>query len=599
MRFQVLGPVEIRAFEAHVPLRGTKLRTVLATLLLSRGGVVSDDTLSLRLWGERPPVTAGAQIQTYVSRLRQAIGGQATITRHRPDGYALRIETAQFDLAEFDSLTAAGRAALASGRFEEAAATLREALGLWVGPALGGVTSHLTELVRPGLEEIQLGVVEDRVEADLALGRNAEVVTQLAGLVAAHPLRERPHAQLMLAHARSGRQAEALRIYQRCRRTLVEELGVDPGSVLRQAHAAVLAGGTATSAPPRPTPTPAELAAAPADFTGREKQVARACSITVADRAEPGTRPVCSIAGMAGVGKTALALHVAHRVRSSFPDGQLWVDLHGTAGRPVAPAAALEGMVASLLGHQPRDPEDGGELGRRYRSLLTGRRVLIVLDDAVDERQVRPLLPGTGDCGVLITSRNRLAALEGVQAVELDVPEDDEALSLFLRIIGRERGAAEPLAAERIVELCGRLPLAVRIAAAKLVARPQWTLTRLAARLAPELRRLGELSTGDLDVRSRLEPTYRLLAPPVRRVLLLLGTVEETELTLRGAAAVIDSSPAATRDFVEQLVDARLLEFTGRHHFRFQPLVRAFAREQAAAEETAVDPVHGAARASA
>ncbi|MEO3827704.1 BTAD domain-containing putative transcriptional regulator [Actinomadura sp. B10D3] len=588
MRVRILGPVELWDNADRVELRGSKLRTFLTALVLARGRVVSDQTLVELLWEDAPPATAQAQIQTYASRLRGLLGDGAVVDRHRP-GYRLHIEHADVDLARFEGLAAEGRAALAERRVEAAARSLSGALALWRGEALTGVTDVLADLERPRLEEARLAVLEDRVEADLALGRHAGLVPELTAAVTAHPLRERPRAQLMLALYRCGRNADALGSFQDYRRFLAEELGIDPSAELQDLHQAILSdrhtllAPSASTSRPAPAPQVARLPAPPADFTGRDAAVDRARAL-LGDAGEPR---VCAITGMGGVGKTALALRVAHRVADAYPDGQIHVDLQGSS-RPLEAAEALTRLLRTLGAPAADLPRGAEELTRCYRDRLTGRRVLIVLDDAAGERQIRPLLPGVPGCGVLLTGRTRLAALEGADRISLQPFDPAEGVELLTRHTSPERAAAEPRALAQIAERCGYLPLAVRACGARLVGHPHWPLSRLADRLADPHRLLDELRVADLDVQATLTLGYRRLPADLRRALRLLSLLSAPEFSFWIAAVLLDRPLTETRAQVEELVGAYLLEVPAERPdtYRFHPLVRAVARERALTEET-------------
>ncbi|CCH29463.1 BTAD domain-containing putative transcriptional regulator [Actinosynnema sp. NPDC047251] len=583
MRFRLLGPVEVHDDGVPVGPNATKLRTVLAVLLLARSKVVSNARLTTMLWGDQRTAASAAQIQTYMSRLRRLVGPDAELVRQHP-GYLLRVPPEEIDLFEFERLAADGRQSLAAGQFAQAADELRRALALWRGPALSGVTDFLGDAERPRLEEARLAVWEDRVQADLNLGAHAGVVSELTGFVAAHPLRERQRAQLMLALHGSGRQAEALTTYDDYRRLLADEVGIDPGADLQELHNRIL---TARQASPAVRATiaigapPAQLPADIADFTGRAREV----DLVVGAMRRHGS--VCVLSGMAGVGKSALAVHAAHQCRSDYPDGQLHVDLGGS-GRPVDPAEALAVMLTALWGTAVPDTLE--DRIRLYRSRIVGKRVLILLDDAVSESQVRPLLPGGPGSTVVVTARRRLVALEGAALVDLPLPSPHESLGLLHAIVGVDRFRAEPGAAQRIVELCGHLPLAVRIAGARLAAKPHWTLSRLAGLLTDRRGRLDELRVADLDVRARLISGYRGLDEQARHAFRLLSLPDVPHFPSRAAALLLDLTSAEADEVLERLVDARLLDVVvirgdARLHYRFPELARCLALELAGPEE--------------
>ncbi|MGH3622994.1 MAG: BTAD domain-containing putative transcriptional regulator, partial [Sciscionella sp.] len=488
---------------------GPKQRTLLAALLLHAGHVVAVSQLLDMLWGDDPPKTATTQVQGLVSQLRRALtpdcGGYSPLLTRHP-GYLLEVAPGELDINVFDEQVAQARADAAAGRLAKAADELRAALRVWRGPALGGIDAEeIVQVEVPRLRERYLAVLEERIEADLKLGRHADLVGECQALVAEYPFQERLRYQLMLALYRSGRQAEALEVFRQGRQILGDELGLEPGQGLRQLEQAVLlADPSLDLAPTVPmaaasnqVPVPAQLPADIADFTGRAKQVSEICDLLAAEQRDARNSAaivLAAVSGKPGVGKTTLAVHCAHLLREEFPDGQLYVNLRGANAQPLAPAEVLERFLRALGLDGGAIPEDEQARGELYRSRLAGRRMLVVLDNAEREAQVRPLLPGTAGSAVLVTSRVRLAGLPGVRQLELDILEPEQAVELLGRLVGPERVAADPTVAERIAELCGHLPLALRVAGAKLTARPHWSLARLLGRLADERHRLDELS---------------------------------------------------------------------------------------------------------
>jgi DNA-binding SARP family transcriptional activator/tetratricopeptide (TPR) repeat protein len=603
MEFRVLGPLEVWAGGRRLPLGGPKPRAVLATLVLHPGKVVSVERFVEDLWDGTPPATARNIVQGHVVGLRRALqpgcGPDAAshLLATRPPGYVLQVDPEQADVYRFEALVARARQAIADGADERSAGLLRQALALWRGPALADVGSEQLRRVEGArLEEARLHALEARIEADLRLGRHGELISELAALVAAYPLREGLVGQLMLALHRSGRQAEALEVYRETWRAMVEELGVEPGSALSQLQRELLA--TDPVAQPVPSaprgaggparPAPGQVPPVVSDFTGREVTLRHARNLV--EGAAGRTAPtVTVVAGKAGVGKTTFAVRLADQLRSRFPDGQLFVNLRGVEDRPVDPAVALAGFLRALGVDRASIPRPLDERVSLYRSVLANRRVLVVLDNAAGEAQVRPLLPSGAGCAALVTSRPRLAGLEGAQTLTLDVFQPGEALELLTTVAGPERVAAEPDAAREIVRLCGYLPLAVRIAAARLASRPQRRLQALAERLGDERRRLHELRAGDLEVRASMAPSYQGQDPEVRRAFRLLGLLDAPSLPAWMAAVLLDrvlddEGPA------EQLLDAGLLEAAvedeaGQARYRFHDLVRLFARELLEVEE--------------
>lgn len=602
MEFQLLGPVEARVGTQRVPLSGSKVHTVLAVLLLARGRVVGDTRLSSLLWGWEPPATMNAQIYTYISRLRKLLGEDVDLVRRQP-GYQLLAEGARVDTVEFERLERIGRRALEERRYAEAGETLRSALGLWQGPALANVTPYLAEAELPQLEETRATALEHRIEADLALARHHELVPELTGLVVEFPVRERLRAQLMVALYRCGRQADALRVYHDGREVLADELGVDPGADLTTAYQSVLRGelsplpepaSVPTSAPYGSADTPVTLPPYVADFTGRESEFADLCARLAP--APEGDRTVFRprrllINGMAGVGKTALAVRVAHAVADSFPDGQLFAELRDADGKSKHPGKVLVQLLRALGETSPHvsAPQDGkardlDELIRLYRTRTAGKRVLIVLDDAASELQLDALLPASAEAAVLVTSRGQLAAVPGSHTTALAPMDEGEALAMLATIAGVSRIAVEPDAAREITAACAGLPLALRIAATRLASRPHWPANRLAQRLADPAARMGELHSGDLDVRSSLLTSLRRLPAGEAELLGRLAVLGRDEFPAKAAGAVLRMSEAVAEEFLEGMVDVALLEMAGIDtaglpRYRFHELVRLAAAQ--------------------
>ena len=600
MEFRVLGPVEAYVNGVAVPVGGPKPRTLLALLAVHAGRVVSQDQLVDAVWGEEPPEQTRAAVYTYVSTLRRAFAEEADVISRNGGGYLLAAGLDQVDLHVFTTEVGAGRRALADGDLEEAAARFTAALAVWRGPALGGAQGEWAQGERSRLEELRLAALEDRVDADLAIGRGAALVAELSAAVAAHPVRERLRSQLMLALHQSGRQADALACYQEGRRVLLDELGLEPGQALRSTHDRILrAEDEPIASPPKPDVVnvvvlpqrPSQLPFDIADFTGRAEEIAQ---LSEHLSATATAVRLCAISGKPGAGKSTLAMHVAHAVREHFPDGQLYATLRGVHAVRAEPFEVLAGFLRALGVADSAMPADADERAQLYRTLLADRKVLVVLDDAADERQIRQLLPGSATCAVLVTSRERLGALGGAAQFGLDVLDDSEAFELLDRVIGDGRAAAEPEAAQHIVRLCGRLPLAVRIAGARLAARPHWKLSRLVERLRVQRRVLQELTLGDLEVRGSLALSYAGLAERERAALRRLGLLDVSTFGGWLVAPLIDCPPDEGEEVVERLVDAQLLDVVtsddnGALRYQLHDLTRAFARERGDAEESAAE----------
>ncbi|MFC8277830.1 BTAD domain-containing putative transcriptional regulator [Streptomyces sp. NPDC057271] len=581
LRFSVLGPVRAWRDGAALPSGSPQQRALLAALLLRDGRTATAGELIDAIWGEESPSQALAAVRTYASRLRKVLdtgvlvsesGGYAIRTA---DAGALDLNVAQELAAEADKLRGAGDRAAARS-------LLNKALGLWDGEALASVPGPYAETQRVRLEEWRLQLLETRLDMDLEAGAHAETVSELTALTAAHPLRERLRELLMLALYRSGRQAEALAVYADTRRLLADELGVDPNPELARLQQRILqadselARPVEESAPAPVVSRPAQLPATVPDFTGRNSFV-RELGGRLAT-AEGSVMAVSALAGIGGVGKTTLAVHVAHEARPHFPDGQLYVDLQGAGARAAAPETVLGAFLRALGTPDSAIPDSLDERAALYRSTLDGRRVLVLLDNARDAAQIRPLLPGTAGCAALVTSRIRMVDLAGAHLVDLDVMSPEEALQLFTRIVGEERVSAEREAALDVVAACGFLPLAIRIAASRLAARRTWTVAVLAAKLADERRRLDELQAGDLAVKATFELGYGQLEPAQARAFRLLGLADGPDISLAAAAAVLDLELHDAEDLLEALVDTSLLESAAPGRYRYHDLVRLYAR---------------------
>ncbi|WP_419995802.1 BTAD domain-containing putative transcriptional regulator [Streptomyces boninensis] len=587
LRFAVLGPV--RAWRGPEPLAigSPQQRAMLAALLLRGGRTATAQELVDALWGEEPPPRALAALRTYASRLRKVLGAEALVSE--AGGYAMRA-VAHLDADRAADRAAAAEDAVAVGDLADARDLYGEALAAWDGEPLAGLPGPYADLERTRLEEWHLSLQEARLQVDLDSGHHADAVSELTALTAAHPLRERLRELLMLALYRSGRQAEALAVYADTRRLLADELGVDPRAELSELQERILRADEGLSAPHAPgdeaaevpAVRPAQLPARVPDFTGRADFVKELGELLAT--ADGNVMAVSAVAGIGGVGKTTLAVHVAHAARELFPDGQLYVDLQGS-GTPAEPEAVL-GSFLRALGTKDSDiPSGVEERSALYRSLLSGRRILALLDNARDAAQIRPLLPGAEGCAALITSRHRMVDLPGAHLVDLDVMAPDEALSLFTKIVGEERVRAEREASMDVVAACGFLPLAIRIAASRLAARRTWTVSVLASKLSDERRRLDELQAGDQAVKATFELGYGQLTPPQARAFRLLGLADGPDISLAAAAAMLDRTDEETEDLLESLVDASLLESAAPGRYRFHDLVRLYARACAERDE--------------
>jgi DNA-binding SARP family transcriptional activator len=622
MRFRLLGPVEVRAGEDWRGIGAPKWRSVLAALLIHPGQIVSADTLIGELWRDEPPARAANLVSIYVLRLRRLMDdpdGHLLVTR--APGYLLRVAGDDTDALLFEAMVRDGRRAFAAGDPEGAARRLTEALGLWYGRPLADVPpTPLVEAEAERLSELRLGADELRITAELALGGHDQAVAELRRLLADHPLREGLWLLLMRALDGAGRHAEALEAYGQARDAISGQLGVDPGAELRQLHADLLAKDTAPAgvitagvlnppAEPAPEPRqarstkraasgPAQLPADIADFTGRDEQVKRLSDLLsgIGASGDPGAVRIAVVAGSGGLGKTSLAVHAAHRVRRRFPDGQLYVDLLGATAAPLLPGDVLARFLRDL-GVDGRDiPVDEDERAARYRTTLARRRMLVVLDNARDAAQVRPLLPGSASSAVLVTTRSRMPDLASTKLVDLNVLDDDEALKLFVKVVGEERAAAEPEATAELLDACAGLPLAIRICAARLVTRSGWTIRAMAGRLTDEHRRLDEMRAGDLAVRASFEVSFTSLPPSTDKqgidpalAFRLLGLWQGPSISSAAAAALFGVPEYSAEDALEVLVDTHLLESVATDRYRFHDLLRVYAAERAEADLLAAE----------
>ncbi|MFJ6217210.1 BTAD domain-containing putative transcriptional regulator [Streptomyces sp. NPDC092296] len=609
LRFQVLGPLEVVKENQRIAIGGARQRTILALLLLNQGRIVSTDTLVGAVWNGRPPTTARTQVAICVAALRKRFkaeghGDEVIVTAH--PGYLIAPEKHFVDSVEFERLITQAQQAAKEHRTAEAAPLYGRALELWRGPALAGVGGPLVEDEVARLEELRLAGYDGYVAAQLELGHHRDLIPGLVGMVRDHPLRERSRHALMLALYRAGRRAEAMEIFRQGRAQFIEGLGLEPGAELTDLHDAILRGDPRLAAPAAvphqrgeaERGTPLELPADVPAFVGRSAQLARLDALV--DRDGGCRRSAGLITGSAGAGKTALAVHWAHRVADRFPDGLLFADLwgHAQADEPATADAVLGRFLRSLGVPAAEAPAETPGRVALYRSLLADRRVLIVLDNVRSFDQIRSLIPGSSRCCVLVTSRSQLPELvvrHGAVRVPLDVLHRREATELLARVIGEDRVNAAGADAERLVELCDRLPLAVQIAAARLVAKPHWPVGYLASRLADEGRRLDELGSGESQVRSSFALSYRSLLPDAALLYRRLALLDAPDFTSWVGAALLGTDIHQAERLMEHLADAQLLrtvgfDATGEPRYGFRDLLRLYARELAR-EEGADSPL--------
>ncbi|PSL52825.1 DNA-binding SARP family transcriptional activator [Saccharothrix carnea] len=565
-----------------MPVGGARERYVLAALLLNADRVTPAERLIGELWSQ-PPRSARAQLHNLVSRLRARLGDGVIVTR--PTGYQLSTRGAEVDLVEFRESAERGRRAAEAGDHAVAEEAFGAALAVWRGPALADVDDERAGPIRAALHEERLAAQEGRLAARLALERYDEVLADVAPLIDEHPYRERLYETRMVALAAVGRQADALEVYRQAYRKLDDDLGVRPGAALRELEQRVLRGEPLVPQRSAPAVVPRQLPPEMAVLTGRGKVHAEVAAALRADHG-PG---LAVLVGPGGVGKTALAVAVAHQVAVRFPDGQLFATLRGSHRDQADPHVVVGRFLRALGVDGAAVPEDPEERVALYRSVLAERAVLVVLDDAAGEAQVRPLLPGGSSCATVITSRHQFGALVGVARWTLPALHAEDSLELLSRVAGAERVAAEPEAANAIVALCGNLPLAVCVAAGRLAVHPDWPVARLWDRLAEERRRLDELSLGDLDVRAVIATSYGLLDPPARLLLRRLGLAATSEWPAWVAGALVGGDEPVDR-LLETLADVHLVEVLGRdrvgqERFRLHDLVYEFVAERVAEEE--------------
>lgn len=595
--FRVLGPLEVRVGGQPVVISGHRRRVVLLMLLLEPGRVVTVGRLMRAVWDGSPPKTAETQIQICVSQLRSLLGmvGDVELIQTRAAGYLLQASGDAIDMVRFSRLVSAGRAAAVAGDLPAAAAQLRTALDLWRGEVGADTHSRTVHATAVRLHEERLAVLQEWIGLELDLGHHHERVADLVELVDTYPLREGLHAQLALALYRTGRQAEALAACRRARELLAEQHGIDPGAELRRLESAILRRHASLDpVPPRaPEVVPRQLPAPSSDFVGRQDTVDELGShLALGDQGRPGVQ-VVSISGAAGVGKSALAVQLAHQVRQHYPDGQLYVHLRGTDPVPARPEQVLQQFLRALGVPPGGLPHGLAELSALLRSRLSGHRVLVVLDDAASAAQVQPLLPGDPGCAVVITSRPYLPGLPCTRQVSLEVLDADASLTLLARLLGEGRVRAEPEATVALTEACGNLPLALQIAAGKLTVKPHWRVSQLVDRLQDERRRLDELTLDERGVRPSISISYQALAPDASRLLLLLGTLGTVDFGVWVASPLLGRDMVEAADVMEELLERRLVEVHAgvgyQARYRLHELTRIFALERLSIEVSEAD----------
>ena len=605
MLFEVLGPTVAWDDDARIEIASPMQRALLVALLTRPNQAVPLADLEQVLWEPEAPASARASLHNQMLRLRRALGPRlGERLRTVPPGYLVEVRPAELDEQEFLHRVGRGRAALHRGDWAAAALGFDAALGLWRGDPGSGLpdTAPLAARTRR-LAELRLQALEGRIEAGLGQGRHRELLAEIQALADQHPVVEPFHSALMLALYRCDRQAEALAAFRRLRTVLAEELGVEPSAKVQDLHRRLLNADASLTVPIVTTvPTamdrdgrggrdraPRQLPADTAAFTGRTDELDRLIDIAQEADTHESTVVISAIDGMAGIGKTALAVHAAHRLAKAYPDGQLFLDLHGyTQGRPPRTASEAASWLLRALGVPPEQiPHDGEQAAALYRQRLAGTRTLIVLDNAAAEAQVRPLLPGGGSCLVLVTSRRRLKALDDAHAVSLDLLPPPDAVALLRAAAGPGRIPPDDPLSSQIAELCDHLPLALRIAGALLRHRPTWTLEHLAAVLRVQRERVPALSDGERDLAAVFDLSYASLDERHRRLWRRLGLVPGPDLDAYAAAALMNLDPAAAEGLLQNLVDHNLLIEYRPSRYRLHDLMRAHARALAAADAAA------------
>ncbi|MFE1554606.1 BTAD domain-containing putative transcriptional regulator [Streptomyces sp. NPDC058734] len=602
--------------ERTVQVGGARQRTILALLLLSPGRIVPVDTLVDVVWNGRPPATARTQVAIVIAALRKAIKSEGiaeeVIATAHP-GYLLRPDGHVLDTVTFSGLVGEAEEAVRTHRPADAARCYAEALALWRGPALAGVTGQLVEDEAARWEEVRINAYEAMTGVQLELGRHQLLLPELAAAVREHPLRERARYHLILAQYRSGRRAEAMESFREARRQFIDELGMDPGPELQELHDAILrddpslafeppvqqgdaTDGAGDALAARGRVVPSELPPDVPGFAGRGAELDALDTLVDGQGQDSRASTVGLITGVAGVGKTGLAVRWAHRVTEQYPDGRLFADLRGYDEHhaPTTAGDILSRFLRSLGVDSDDVPNGLEDRIALYRSVLAERRVLIVLDNVRTFAQIRPLLPGSGGSTVLVTSREQLEQLVTWPQrgrVHLGVLPEADSVELLGRIVGEARIQAAPEDSARLAELCDRLPLALRIAAARLASKPHWTVRHLVTRLNDGRRRLDELSQGESQVRASFELSYRYLHKDAARLYRLLGLLGVPDFTTWVGAALLDGDVMDAERLIEHLVDAQFLEVvgvdaTGQLRYRFQNLMRLYAEELAREEES-------------
>jgi DNA-binding SARP family transcriptional activator/tetratricopeptide (TPR) repeat protein len=586
VEFRVLGGIEVSLDGDQIDVGPARQQCVLAALLVDANSVVSAERLIDRVWGDHPPLRARTSLHSYLTRLRRALATAPVSITRRAGNYVLNVDEQNVDMHRFRDLLGRVRATADDAR---ALALIEQALGLWRGEAFSGLDTPWLHSIRTTLERERLEAAHEYVDLLLRQGRHAVLLPELRTRVEHNPLDERLAGQLMLAFYRSGRQADALAVFQDTRRRLGTELGLEPGPELRRLQEQILHSAPDLEvAPARELVPRNNLPGDVPDFTGREAEMVRLLAAVPRDGV-PGVAVVIeAIDGMAGVGKTALAVHHAHRLTDHYPDAQLFVDLHGHTAHqtPTDPMTALDALLRAWGVPGDQIPQRLEERAARWRAELADRKAVIILDNAANAAQIRPLLPGGARCLTLITSRLRLVDLDVARVLSLDVLPQGDAITMFLRVVDDRRSGLDSSAVEEVVALCGNLPLAIRIAGARLRTRPAWTARHLADRLRDRHRRLTELAAGDRSVAAAFSLSYQHLTSSQQRMFRLLGLHCGPDTDSYAAASLAGIDLNTAERLLEELVDAHLLDQPRPVRYRFHDLLRHHADTTAHATET-------------
>jgi DNA-binding SARP family transcriptional activator len=601
MSFLVLGPLRVDNGVTEITPTAPKVRQVLALLLLQPGKFIQVSEFIEELWGDNPPNSAMTTLQTYIYKLRKDVMDRwpTAELRTRVSGYLLNVPADSGDLLMFERLAAEGTAALGADNPARAAQLLSDALALWRGSALVDVTvgSVLSAYVTR-IEEDRLRALELKIEAELQLGRHLPLISELKALTSRQPLHEKFHEYLMLALHRSGRRHEALEVYHRLRRMLIDELGLEPSASVQRLQLGLLASepslnpavATPLLVPDAESPVvPAQLPGVVPDFTGRKAVLRRIQRFLFARPESGGGSRILSISGMPGVGKTALALTAAHMDAFGFPDGQLYADLGGTSEKPAGPTEILYGFLREIGIPAQQIPASLDARSSLFRARCAGRRAFVVLDDAATVQQVKPLLPATPECVVIITSRMALHGLPGASHMDLDVLSAEESIEFLECILGPDRLAAELREAERIAGLCGYLPIALRGVGSRIAAAGPLPLSTMVRRLENQAERLDLVRFNDLDPRARYDASYRRLEPQDRSALRLIRLLPPPDFSAATACGLIGTDADAVEAQLMRLVYCHLLaikttECDGEVRYLLHELTRLYARERLQAE---------------